>query len=555
MPSKCPNCRCVKIEIEGVSDFSACTSCGTVLSDYIVNETQCFENDSEKVSTEGRYTSSNDAASKTNTFVSTSYDLRGWGTKEITLNKANTAINDLCQQLRLGPYYIGISYNIFKLALSKGLTKRTEREFSIGACVYITCRTENTSHMLIDVSDALQVSVFKMGRTYIKFTSALYITTPLIDPCLYVLRFSHELNFGDKTFEVANTALRLIQRMKRDWINTGRKPSGLCGAALLIAARNHNFNRTIHDVVKIVRVHHLTLRKRLKEFGQTPSSDLTPEQFLTMDFEEEEDPPSFKAAREKERVQLLFKQQKNLDLELIDTQRQIEEHLEDRRKKLRNIWTKYDKEEKSHSPKEENVITEKFIAEATLETIYECLAQDKGKEVQQHISSGIGPSTATLGLKSSINECMEIQPSNPQTNETELLDLTSIDDSEIDSYILSDREVKLKTKLWMKVNEEYLEERKLKEEKENIKKEQRLKEGKPAKQKKKYESKRKKKNEEYNGSAKSAGEAIEKMLQTKKLSKKINYGVLMNLDGEKECEKVEKEPEINSSTKGKQLPI
>ncbi|VDN24460.1 unnamed protein product [Gongylonema pulchrum] len=36
--------------------------------------------------------------------------------------------------------------------------------------------------------------------------------------------------------------------MKRDWIATGRRPTGLCGAALLLAARCFNFNRTVADV-------------------------------------------------------------------------------------------------------------------------------------------------------------------------------------------------------------------------------------------------------------------------------------------------------------------
>lgn len=40
-------------------------------------------------------------------------------------------------------------------------------------------------------------------------------------------------------------ALRLVQRMKRDWIDVGRRPTGLCGAALLLAARFHNFNRLV----------------------------------------------------------------------------------------------------------------------------------------------------------------------------------------------------------------------------------------------------------------------------------------------------------------------
>jgi len=50
------------------------------------------------------------------------------------------------------------------------------------------------------------------------------------DPCLYIPRFAHRLEFGLQTHEVSMTALRLVQRMKRDWMHTGRRPSGLCGA-------------------------------------------------------------------------------------------------------------------------------------------------------------------------------------------------------------------------------------------------------------------------------------------------------------------------------------
>ena len=38
----------------------------------------------------------------------------------------------------------------------------------IAACVYITCRTEGTSHMLIDFSDILQIDVYELGRTYLR---------------------------------------------------------------------------------------------------------------------------------------------------------------------------------------------------------------------------------------------------------------------------------------------------------------------------------------------------------------------------------------------------
>lgn len=52
------------------------------------------------------------------------------------------------------------------------------------------------------------------------------------DPILYVLRFANKLEFGDKTHDVQMTASRLLQRMKKDSIHSGRRPSGVCGAGL-----------------------------------------------------------------------------------------------------------------------------------------------------------------------------------------------------------------------------------------------------------------------------------------------------------------------------------
>lgn len=40
------------------------------------------------------------------------------------------------------------------------------------------------------------------------------------------------------------------------------------------------------------------------EFGDTPSSALTLDEFMTVDLEEEQDPPAFKAARKKDRERL-----------------------------------------------------------------------------------------------------------------------------------------------------------------------------------------------------------------------------------------------------------
>ena len=78
------------------------------------------------------------------------------------------------------------------------------------------------------------------------------------------------------------TALRLVQRMKRDWMHHGRRPSGLCGSALLVSCRLHDIHCSIKGIIKIVKVCETTIRKRLNEFGDTPSSKLTLEEFMTV---------------------------------------------------------------------------------------------------------------------------------------------------------------------------------------------------------------------------------------------------------------------------------
>ena len=98
------------------------------------------------------------------------------------------------------------------------------------------------------------------------------------------------------------TALRLVSRMKRDWIVAGRRPAGICAAALLIASRAHGFERQHHDVTKVLKVCGLTVMTRVREFEATPSSNMTLDEFHKPggEIEEEVDPPVFTSNRIRE---------------------------------------------------------------------------------------------------------------------------------------------------------------------------------------------------------------------------------------------------------------
>lgn len=338
------------------------------------------------------------------------------------------------------------------------------------------------------------------------------------------MRFANKLEFGEKTHEVSMTALRIVQRMKRDSIHSGRRPSGLCGAALLMAARLHEFNRSPTDIIKIVKVHESTLRKRLIEFGDTPSSALTLEEFMTVDLEEEQDPPAFKIARKKDRERL--QRLENIDTEINELQAEIDKQLEDHRlgkARKRKDAAVIEKEDTDRFIRESNLDVIKNYVENDIDDPDDEIQNSESNNANNRLIIGLGPNIASMGLISTNNrenETKELVNINFENNSGEI-DVADLDDEELDSYIMSEKEAQFKHNLWNKVNAEYLIQQKEREEKRQKEKE----EGKPEKKRRRTTKRNK-----SQAPANTAGEAIEKMLQEKKISSKINYEVLKSLN-------------------------
>ncbi|KAL9036877.1 MAG: hypothetical protein Q9214_005944, partial [Letrouitia sp. 1 TL-2023] len=142
------------------------------------------------------------------------------------------------------------------------------------------------------------INVFELGHVYKDLVEQLHLDElgwrilP-INPENLIQRFAQMLEFESAAQRVANDAVRIVARMDRDWMTVGRRPAGVCGAALILAARMNNFRRTVREVVYVVRVAEVTVNKRLDEFKVTESSKLTVEQFRNTDLESALDPPSF----------------------------------------------------------------------------------------------------------------------------------------------------------------------------------------------------------------------------------------------------------------------
>ncbi|XP_043930305.1 transcription factor IIIB 90 kDa subunit [Protopterus annectens] len=581
----CQNCGCTEIDIDQARGDAVCTGCGSVLEDnIIVSEVQFVESSGGASSAVGQFVSL-DGPGKAPSLGTGFHTTLGKESRAQTLQNGRRQIYHLGNQLQLNQHCLDTAFNFFKMAVCKHLTRGRKMNHVIAACLYLVCRTEGTPHMLLDLSDLLQVNVYVLGKTFLLLARELCINAPAIDPCLYIPRFAHMLEFGDKSHEVSMTALRLLQRMKRDWMHTGRRPSGLCGAALLVAARMHEFRRTVKEIIKVVKVCESTIRKRLTEFEETPSSQLTIDEFMKIDLDGECDPPSFTAGQRRVRLQQLEQElaKKLEDVESISLdeiasyQDEIELELECSRPKLKGRYASYAKDDPSDDSSligDDDVIDEELQAAADHmnKDLYDEVI-NHGKEIESvlnnkvisvqppAITSLLGPlpTAASLGITESIKECIATDEQNNCTATDGELDLSGIDDSEIERYILDEKESALKTEMWTKENADYLKEQKEKEER--IAKEKELgiyKEQKPKRNSKKREPIH----------ASTAGEAIEKMLEQKKISSKINYDVLRDLnsrisspspheektgDSTKRLSKRKSNSIINASSVGKRL--
>lgn len=482
----CRGCGGTDIELDSARGDAVCTGCGSVLEDnIIVSEVQFVENSGGGSSAVGQFVSL-DGAGKTPTLGGGFHVNLGKESRAQTLQNGRRHIHHLGNQLQLNQHCLDTAFNFFKMAVSKHLTRGRKMAHVIAACLYLVCRTEGTPHMLLDLSDLLQVNVYVLGKTFLLLARELCINAPAIDPCLYIPRFAHLLEFGDRNHEVSMTALRLLQRMKRDWMHTGRRPSGLCGAALLVAARMHDFRRTVKEVISVVKVCESTLRKRLTEFEDTPTSQLTVDEFMKIDLEEECDPPSYTAGQRKLRVkqleQVLSKKLEEVEGEISSYQDAIEIELENSRPKAKGALASLARDG-SIEDTTASLFGEEDAEDEELEAAASHLNKDfyrellGGSSLEAAGSPDVGgrspalesllgpmPTAASLGISDSIRECISSQSRDPKdTSGDGELDLSGIDDLEIDRYILNEAEARVKAELWMRENAEYLREQREKE--------------------------------------------------------------------------------------------
>ncbi len=290
---KCQNCGEVKLIVDPIRGLVYCLKCGVVQEENTIVSALDFSEEKGASRLTGQIIQITETFTKVGrSFIQT--------TSFYIENK----IQNICSGLGLGHDHACSAFRWYKLALQYNVSKGKNILYTLSACIYIVCRQEKTPHMLIDFSALLRIDVHKIGKVYLKILNFLCIKTALIEPSLYLPRFVMKL--GIKNVKILEMSIRIIGRMRRDWIVVGRRPNNLCGAALLVACRIFGEERSIEEIARVVNVSTITINKRLTEICDTESADLTVKEFFSVWLDREEEPPSVKIRRRASEIEKLF---------------------------------------------------------------------------------------------------------------------------------------------------------------------------------------------------------------------------------------------------------
>ncbi|KAE8702342.1 Cyclin/Brf1-like TBP-binding protein, putative isoform 2 [Hibiscus syriacus] len=350
-------------------------------------------------------------------------------------------MNSLRIQLELDDYsdeVVEIARRFYEIGLERNFT-RGHRSELVRLHVFI---------LPVVMSLALYICSFAMCCTLL--TQKIF---RIVDPSIFIHKFTITL-IPEGNDAIVKIARDILANMKRDWMQTGRKPSGLCGAALYISALSHGLKVSKSKIIEVVHICEATLSKRLIEFENTDAGALTMEEFTEKE-------------RELRNSSLTIKQP-NTGSKETSLDEVLCRHTE-RKPFAYGLCNECYKEFMKVSGGLEGGSDPPAFQRAEKETLAKLSMEENSNSVSNSTIESGSEKTQNIGLLEDATNKAGIDDDDnnklPGVDGSDGSDnFSDIDDFEVDSYLLHNEEEKhFKKIIWEEMNREYLEEQAAKE--------------------------------------------------------------------------------------------
>lgn len=165
---RCKACGQDAVEYDGSQ--AVCNNCGVVSAEsQIVSDVTFAETAAGGAAVQGSYLGQDQVHVRT---ANTRFRTSGAGeSREQTMHRAREAIERMARANRISTTVRDRALRWFSLALNgepvnsrgddaqpKNFVLGRKQEYTVASCLYVACRMEKTTHMLIDFADAMNVS-------------------------------------------------------------------------------------------------------------------------------------------------------------------------------------------------------------------------------------------------------------------------------------------------------------------------------------------------------------------------------------------------------------
>ncbi|MBW2995925.1 hypothetical protein KY332_01360 [Candidatus Woesearchaeota archaeon] len=281
--TKCPECGDGKFFANKKKGEVICKSCGFVIDDSMVDFGRDRAFDTEDFIKKSRTGAPFDprVANGLMTEVGSNADLKNLSKKQRQLmnrirqknrwtssaleHNLNTNLANLklvASQLKVPDTIEKEAARIYRECAEKGVTRARANDSIIAAVVYLASKLHGMPKTLTEVAQASKLDKFDIARTYKMVIRRLNIKVMQSNPIDFIARFASELNLGA---QVQTKAVKLLERVQKDGMDSGKSPTSLAATTLYIAALTNKTKVTQKAIAETAGITETTLRQRTKE--------------------------------------------------------------------------------------------------------------------------------------------------------------------------------------------------------------------------------------------------------------------------------------------------
>jgi transcription initiation factor TFIIB len=277
MELSCPLCSSSNIVEDAEISGLFCMECGNVVLDNKIDERPEIQDISDNaVTTAGRFVSANDSRySTTREQLEASMAKSGSvlinHTDQHTRNRmqAEHIVSRICRACGLMRVHESMSITL--------MDQITEHKFGQGrwvdllaaACVYVSARRDGKPITLMDISEAIKINVFVIGRVCSRIQRAIGVKleppklSQSVDRVLGVLPIPPE---HKRTF--ASDSLILLDLAKQHWLTVGRRPYGLIAGVIKVLCQAREVKMSDPKIASACGVAKTVIARRTQELKQ-----------------------------------------------------------------------------------------------------------------------------------------------------------------------------------------------------------------------------------------------------------------------------------------------